>query len=287
MFSTASASSSSALLFRQQQQQHRRAMESASGGGGGGGGGGQQQHQTKKKPQQQQQKQKQAAPGKRCLSLDETLGCIFEHLRDPDDRRNISLVSKQWHRVDGETRKYVSVSNCYSIAPSALSKRFKNLESFKLKGKPRAVEFDLLVDNWGGYAGPWIQELVKAYPSLKHLHLHRMEVSDTDLELLAHGCGAALQVGLFVCLFFFFSSCFPCPCSLLQPILPGYCTRVFVFSFLSIVGTDSLTHSLTLCSRCFLFPLHRPSSTSSSFLVSFIFLSCIGRAFFSCFFFSS
>jgi hypothetical protein len=243
MFSTASASSSSALLFRQQQQQqqqqHRRAMESASGGGGGGGGGGQQQHQTKKKQQQQQQKQQQAAPGKRCLSLDETLGCIFEHLRDPDDRRNISLVSKQWHRVDGETRKYVSVSNCYSIAPSALSKRFKNLESFKLKGKPRAVEFDLLVDNWGGYAGPWIQELVKAYPSLKHLHLHRMEVLDTDLELLAHGCGAALQVRLY-----FFS--FPpfvslAPFSLLQPILPGYCTRVLSFlSFLLRALTDGL-----------------------------------------------
>ncbi len=213
-------------------------MESASGGGGGGGGGQQQQqHQTKKK----QQKKQQAAPAKRCLSLDETLGCIFEHLRDPDDRRSISLVSKQWHRVDGETRKYVSVSNCYSIAPSALSKRFKNLESFKLKGKPRAVEFDLLVDNWGGYAGPWIQELVKAYPSLKHLHLHRMEVSDTDLELLAHGCGAALQVGLFV---FFFSFSFPpfvslAPCSLLQPILPGYCTRVLSFlSFLLWALTD-------------------------------------------------
>lgn len=137
---------------------------------------------------------KKKEPAKKCLVLDEILGCIFSYLQEPDDRQAISQVSKRWHKVDGETRKCVSVSNCYSIAPSALTNRFKNLEKFKLKGKPRAAEFDLLVENWGGYAGPWIQEIVKAYPSLKFLHLRRMEVSDKDLEILGHGCGAALQV---------------------------------------------------------------------------------------------
>jgi hypothetical protein len=34
---------------------------------------------------------------------------------------------------------------------------------------------------------------VKAYPSLKFLHLRRMAVSDKNLEILGDGCGAALQ----------------------------------------------------------------------------------------------
>lgn len=131
---------------------------------------------------------------KKCLSLDETLECIFSHLTDPEDRASASLVCKHWHRIDGKTRKYVSVSNCYSISPLMLSKRFPNLEKFKIKGKPRAVEFNLLVDHWGGYAGTWVKEIVRAYPRLHSLHFRRMDVSDDDLAILAQGCGVALKV---------------------------------------------------------------------------------------------
>ena len=130
---------------------------------------------------------------KKCLSLDETLDLIFSYL-DPEDRASASLVCKQWHRVDGETRKYVSVSNCYAAPPSALSKRFPNIEKFKIKGKPRAVEFNLLVDDWGGYASAWVEEIVRAYPRLNTVHFRRMDVSDKDLKLLAKGCGSALHV---------------------------------------------------------------------------------------------
>lgn len=130
---------------------------------------------------------------KKCLSLDETLDLIFSYL-DAEDRASASLVCKQWHRVDGETRKYVSVSNCYSAPPSTLSKRFHNVEKFKIKGKPRAVEFNLLVDDWGGYASAWVEEIVKAYPRIHTLHFRRMDVSDDDLKILAQGCGSALQV---------------------------------------------------------------------------------------------
>ena len=130
---------------------------------------------------------------KKCLSLDETLDLIFSYL-DSEDRASASLVCKQWHRVDGETRKYVSVSNCYAAPPSALSKRFPNVEYFKIKGKPRAVEFNLLVDDWGGYASAWVEEIVRAYPRLHTIHFRRMDVSDNDLKLLAKGCGSALQV---------------------------------------------------------------------------------------------
>lgn len=135
---------------------------------------------------------------KKCLSLDETLDLIFSYL-DPEDRASASLVCKQWHRVDGETRKYVSVSNCYAAPPSALSNRFPNIEKFKIKGKPRAVEFNLLVDDWGGYASAWVEEIIRAYPRLHTLHFRRMHVSDNDLKLLAKGCGSGLQVN-FQCL---------------------------------------------------------------------------------------
>jgi coronatine-insensitive protein 1 len=129
---------------------------------------------------------------KKCLSLDETLDLIFSYL-DPEDRASASLVCKQWHRVDGETRKYVSVSNCYAAPPSALSKRFPNIERFKIKGKPRAVEFNLLVDDWGGYASAWVEEIVRAFPRLHALHFRRMDVSDNDLKIIAQGC-RSLQV---------------------------------------------------------------------------------------------
>ena len=118
---------------------------------------------------------------------------IFNQLDNPDDRGAASQVCKMWLRMDGLTRKSVYISNCYSIAPSDVSRRFKNLEKIKIKGKPRAYEFGLLVEDWGGHAGPWIEEIVRAYPKLQCLHLRRMDVTDEDLKLLAMKC-TKLQV---------------------------------------------------------------------------------------------
>jgi coronatine-insensitive protein 1 len=95
--------------------------------------------------------------------------------------------------MDGLARKMLYISNCYAVAPADLSRRFKNLEKIKIKGKPRAYEFGLLVDRWGGHAGPWIQEIVRSYPKLQVLHLRRMDVTDEDLALLALHC-TKLQV---------------------------------------------------------------------------------------------
>lgn len=124
---------------------------------------------------------------------DDLISLIFGYLDDPRDRSSASMVCKKWHEMDGLTRKSVYISNCYSILPDGLSKRFKNLEKIKLKGKPRAYEFDLLVDNWGGHAGPWIYEIARSYPKLQSLHLRRMEVTDEDLLILSQRC-TSLQV---------------------------------------------------------------------------------------------
>ncbi|KAJ7565385.1 hypothetical protein O6H91_02G058400 [Diphasiastrum complanatum] len=126
--------------------------------------------------------------------LDVALECVFKHLEDPMDRKAVSQVCHQWHRIDGITRKHVEIPFCYSVLPSALSRRFTYLDSVKLKGKPRAHEFDFLPENWGGYAKPWVNEIVQAYPAMSKLHFKRMEVTDEDLKNLAHRLGNSLEV---------------------------------------------------------------------------------------------
>lgn len=141
-------------------------------------------------------KGKEDVPITECINNklpEQIMECIFNQLDKSEDRGAASQVCKMWQRIDGLTRKMVYITNCYSIAPSDLSRRFKNLEKIKIKGKPRAYEFGLLVENWGGHAGPWIEEIVRAYPKLQVLHLRRMDVTDEDLELLALKC-TRLQV---------------------------------------------------------------------------------------------
>ncbi|KAH9552702.1 hypothetical protein CY35_09G079900 [Sphagnum magellanicum] len=126
---------------------------------------------------------------------DENLSRVFEFVENPQDRAAMSLVCRQWRRVDGMTRKDVTIANMYAIAPAALTRRFKRLEWIMLKGKPRAAEYDLLLQDWGGYAEPWLKEFASAYACLKTLHLRRAEVRDADLHLLASApFHASLQV---------------------------------------------------------------------------------------------
>ncbi|XP_024362335.1 coronatine-insensitive protein homolog 1b [Physcomitrium patens] len=141
-------------------------------------------------------------PTKKCIfnQLPESvIELIFDRLGSKGDRRAISQVCKQWHRVDGLTRKNIYIFNCYSIAPSNLSKRFPNLEKIKIKGKPRAYEFGLLVESWGAHAGPWIEEIASVYPNLEGLALRRMDITDKDLMLLASRCPNLRKLKLHKC----------------------------------------------------------------------------------------
>jgi coronatine-insensitive protein 1 len=123
---------------------------------------------------------------------DEALYCILDRIDDPRDRDSISLVCHQWHRIDSDTRKHITIAFCYSAAPDMLRTRFPRLESLKLKGKPRASMFNLIPEDWGGYAGPWIQ-LSNGFDCLKELHLRRMVVTDEDIGMLVGARGHALQ----------------------------------------------------------------------------------------------
>eukprot|EP01018_Ginkgo_biloba_P012304 Gb_07238 [translate_table: standard] len=125
---------------------------------------------------------------------DEALECVMDHLEDPRDRHAVSLVCKKWYDVDAFTRKHVTVAFCYSAIAERLTRRFTSLESLTVKGKPRAAMYNLIPDDWGGYAKPWIDEISPTCLCLKALHLRRMIVTDSDLRTLVKGRGHMLQV---------------------------------------------------------------------------------------------
>jgi coronatine-insensitive protein 1 len=75
---------------------------------------------------------------------DETLACVLKHVDAPRDRAAVSLVCHQWHRVDGMTRKVVTIANMYATSPASLTRRFKRLQELRIKGKPFASEFNLV-----------------------------------------------------------------------------------------------------------------------------------------------
>ncbi|KAL6649637.1 hypothetical protein ACP70R_013861 [Stipagrostis hirtigluma subsp. patula] len=115
---------------------------------------------------------------------DTALGLVMGYVEDPWDRDAISLVCRHWCRVDALSRKHVTVAMAYSTTPERLFRRFPCLESLKLKAKPRAAMFNLIPDDWGGSASPWIRQLSASFHFLKALHLRRMKVSDDDITVL-------------------------------------------------------------------------------------------------------
>ncbi|GMH04221.1 hypothetical protein Nepgr_006060 [Nepenthes gracilis] len=123
---------------------------------------------------------------------DEILECIIAYITDARDRAAISLVCRRWHELDALTRKHVTIALCYTSTPERLANRFRNLESLKIKGKPRASMFNLIPENWGGYVTPWVN-ITESFRHLNSLHFRRMIVSDADLETIANAKGRVLE----------------------------------------------------------------------------------------------
>ncbi|KAG8390081.1 hypothetical protein BUALT_Bualt01G0046400 [Buddleja alternifolia] len=121
--------------------------------------------------------------------------CVIPYVRDARDRGAVSLVCKRWFEIDAITRKHVTIALCYAVTPQRLSRRFPQLESLKLKGKPRASMFNLIPEDWGGYVTPWVDEVTRSFGRMKVLHFRRMIVKDSDLELLAtSAAGNVLEI---------------------------------------------------------------------------------------------
>lgn len=123
---------------------------------------------------------------------DVVAGCVMPYIVDAKDREAVSLVCRRWYELDALTREHVTIALCYTTSPERLRRRFSQLKSLKLKGKPRAAMFNLIPEDWGGFVTPWVEEIAESFKSLKHLHFRRMIVRDSDLELLARSRGREL-----------------------------------------------------------------------------------------------
>jgi len=84
---------------------------------------------------------------------EEVLEHVFSFIQDGKDRNVISLVCKSWYEIERWSRRRVFVGNCYAISPRMVIRRFPEVRSVELKGKPHFADFSLVPDGWGGYVG--------------------------------------------------------------------------------------------------------------------------------------
>ncbi|KAF8413990.1 hypothetical protein HHK36_001988 [Tetracentron sinense] len=116
---------------------------------------------------------------------DEVLERVLIFVKSRKDRSSVSLVCKDWYNADRWSRTHVFIGNCYSVSPEILVRRFPNIRSVTLKGKPRFSDFNLVPPNWGADIHSWLVVFASAYPFLEELRLKRMTVTDESLEFLA------------------------------------------------------------------------------------------------------
>lgn len=116
---------------------------------------------------------------------DEVLERVLGMVKSHKDRSSVSLVCKEWYNAERWSRRNVFIGNCYAVTPEILTRRFPNIRSVTLKGKPRFSDFNLVPANWGADILPWLIVFAHKYPFLEELKLKRMTVTDESLEFLS------------------------------------------------------------------------------------------------------
>ncbi|KAE8685204.1 Protein TRANSPORT INHIBITOR RESPONSE 1 [Hibiscus syriacus] len=130
---------------------------------------------------------------------DEVLEHVCSFIQSDKDRNSVSVVCKSWYEIERWCRRKVFVGNCYAISPRMVIRRFPEIRSIELKGKPHFADFNLVPDGWGGYVLPWIVEMAEAYPWLEEIRLKRMVITDESLELVAESFKNLQVLVLFSC----------------------------------------------------------------------------------------
>eukprot|EP00262_Sarcandra_glabra_P016793 TRINITY_DN5583_c0_g1_i1.p1 TRINITY_DN5583_c0_g1~~TRINITY_DN5583_c0_g1_i1.p1 ORF type:complete len:581 (-),score=55.62 TRINITY_DN5583_c0_g1_i1:534-2276(-) len=130
---------------------------------------------------------------------DEVLERVLVFVKSHKDRSSVSLVCKDWYSAERWSRTHVFIGNCYSVSPEILVRRFPNIRSVTLKGKPRFSDFNLVPPNWGADIHSWLVVFAQAYPFLEELRLKRMTVTDDSLEFLATSFANFRAISLMSC----------------------------------------------------------------------------------------
>ncbi|ONK74628.1 uncharacterized protein A4U43_C03F8450 [Asparagus officinalis] len=133
------------------------------------------------------------------LFPDEVLERILSFVNSRNDRSAVSLVCKDWYTAERWSRTHIFIGNCYSVSPEIVARRFPNIRSFTIKGKPRFSDFNLVPPNWGADIHPWLVAFASAYPFLEELRLKRMSVSDESLDFLARSFPGFKALSLVTC----------------------------------------------------------------------------------------
>ncbi|KAL0435827.1 UNVERIFIED_CONTAM: protein TRANSPORT INHIBITOR RESPONSE 1 [Sesamum radiatum] len=116
---------------------------------------------------------------------EEVLEHVFSFLTSEKDRNAVSLVCKSWYEIERWCRRRIFVGNCYAVSPEIVIRRFPEVRSVEIKGKPHFADFNLVPEGWGAYVYPWIAAMSAAYPLLEEIKLKRMVVTDESLELIS------------------------------------------------------------------------------------------------------
>ncbi|XP_052170496.1 protein TRANSPORT INHIBITOR RESPONSE 1-like [Diospyros lotus] len=116
---------------------------------------------------------------------EEVLEHVFSFIENDKDRNAVSLVCKSWYEIERWCRRRIFVGNCYAVSPVMMIRRFPEVRSVELKGKPHFADYNLVPEGWGGYVYPWIAAMGRAYPWLEEIRLKRMVVTDENLELIS------------------------------------------------------------------------------------------------------
>lgn len=130
---------------------------------------------------------------------DEVLERVLGMLKSRKDRSSVSLVCNEWYNAERWSRRNVFIGNCYSVTPEILTRRFPNIRSITLKGKPRFSDFNLVPANWGADIHSWLVVFAQKYPLLEELRLKRMTVTDESLEFLAFSFPNFKAISLLSC----------------------------------------------------------------------------------------
>ncbi|KAM7518694.1 hypothetical protein LguiB_017656 [Lonicera macranthoides] len=107
----------------------------------------------------------------------EILEHVFSFRNTDKDRNTVSMVNKSWYEIERWCRRRIFIGNCYSVSPNSMIRRFPEVRSVEIKGKPHFADFNLVPEGWGAYVYPWISAMARAYPSLEEIRLKMMVVS--------------------------------------------------------------------------------------------------------------